>query len=416
MTISDEPRVWPKPVPRQERERIVLSSDSAGVDNRSSLFDQPEVEPAPQPESGVVAYPERLNPDQVRPDQLRSDYRMDPWSVKAARPSWSFAQLMSVLGVSCIILATFMTLGFLSGASTDPDRLARAEFIFTLDESIPDGYLREDRRLLTQIATLNSEAVIAPVAATYGFEVKELRKRVSVETVDLSEVIRLDVRHPDPAVALGVNQAVLAEYLKAAEVASPIADVSKLEGRREQLEVELGELDEQVKALGARQLADIELQTTEEELGRRISASSDRIASLEALLDEQLVRPTSASAQQALRVELDNATEELDTYTEELLTVRTNRAALAEAVTAEPNLARDVERVSNELAEVESEITRRELTAFDAAPVQILSEAGVLSEPANSPKLQGMVIGALLGLPFVALAAWLQRRRQLNRG
>ena len=84
---------------------------------------------------------------------------------------------------------------------------------YLLDDSLPTGFLREDRRLSTQLVTIRSRSVLGPVALTYDLDVDDLRDDVSASVIDNSEIIRVEVRDEDPIVALGLVNAIAAAYL-----------------------------------------------------------------------------------------------------------------------------------------------------------------------------------------------------------
>ncbi len=160
---------------------------------------------------------------------------------------------------------------------------ARSEIYFQLDNSLPSGFLREDRALSTQLVAITSRQVLLPVSQKYNVSVKTLAAKVHATVVEESEVIRIEVDDPSRARAKTLVDSVTTEYLKVARV-DPNADEANLvkasiadytrqrtdlqtaltnavagSSTETRLNTELTNIDDQLTALNSR-LTDITLQ------------------------------------------------------------------------------------------------------------------------------------------------------------
>ncbi|MEM7326308.1 MAG: hypothetical protein AAF531_24700 [Actinomycetota bacterium] len=326
---------------------------------------------------------------------------------------WSANQLLSIaqrtVAVVVIIGLVGYGLGFLRGGGST----ARAEFVYTLDESVPDSFLREDRRLLTQVVTFKSDAVLTPVAAANDLTVEELRARIDIETLNLSEVLRLDVRDADPERAVALNRAVLDRYLQVISEAAPADTGDELTTRRTEIAAELEQADASRRALLEAQEQDVTLQLQQESLQRRIEVKTGQVGDLQANLDAAILEQGDQELLDVTADTLGAAEADLANLEAELLAVGAERAELATATTAEPALLREIDRLEAKLATIDDELAERELAPLVAAPIRELSEPIVLSTSRHFGGIQGMAIGVLAALPIAALVAIRTRRRQL---
>jgi capsular polysaccharide biosynthesis protein len=136
---------------------------------------------------------------------------------------------------------------------------ARSEVYFQLDNSLPAGFLREDRALATQLVTITSRQVLLPVSQKYNVSVKVLAAKVHASVVADSEVLRIEVDDPSRARAKALVASVTTEYLKVARV-DPNGDAQKV------VNASIADLD--------RQRADLEAALTSAAAG---SANASRI-------------------------------------------------------------------------------------------------------------------------------------------
>ncbi|MGI9598184.1 MAG: hypothetical protein ACR2QK_18620, partial [Acidimicrobiales bacterium] len=285
--------------------------------------------------------------------------------------------------------------------------------VYTLDESVPDSFLREDRRLLTQIATLRSDAVVVPVAETFDLTPDDLRDKIEIDTIDLSEVLRLDVLDTDPAVALAISAAVIDQYLAIATRPPPSEVGEALDERRAEIVVNLARADSSLLALRQSRLVDPGLATSQESLERQIAFRTDQINRLQAILDDSLVSPITRSRRTRTEDELAEAQDILATLEADLAELRTRRAEIAAESAVESALQRDIERFEAELDTIDVELARRELRPLLAAPVRVLSETTVTPVSARLAQLRGPAVGLLVAIPLAGLLVYRARKRRL---
>ncbi|MDH3679953.1 MAG: hypothetical protein OEV40_08405, partial [Acidimicrobiia bacterium] len=323
------------------------------------------------------------------------------------------ARLQSVLVRVAVVLVLAGAIGYSLGLARGGEEIVRREFVYTLDESVPDSFLREDRRLLTQIATLESDAVLTPVAVEFDRSVDDLRDRIDVETVDLSEVLRLDVADGDRATAAAISDAVIAQYLVVSSRPLASENNEALRDRRVQVLAGLATADAGLLAIEEARQSDAQLLTTEESLQRQIDLTDEQLNRLQGLLDSSLTSAIAASRRSTIEAELAEAGTKLTELESQLADVRAERAELAAATLAEPALVREVGRLEAELATIDEELARRELGPLVASPVRMLSEPTFISRSAHRRGLQGLAVGLLVGVPIAAAVALRARNRQL---
>lgn len=90
----------------------------------------------------------------------------------------------------------------------------RTELLYPVAVEQPTGFLREDRNLTTQLLLIGSRAVVGPIAGAHGVPVEDLQRRVTVEVVDSSEIIRVDVRAADRAEAVQLASEITNRYME----------------------------------------------------------------------------------------------------------------------------------------------------------------------------------------------------------
>jgi hypothetical protein len=328
-------------------------------------------------------------------------------------PAWTGDQLRSVAIRALAVSAALGLIGLAVGSFRGGTSVARAEFVYTLDESVPDGFLREDRRLLTQVVTFESDAVLTPVAERFDLTVDQLRGKIDVETLELSEVLRLDVSDGDTGRAVAINRAVLDQYLQVMAEASPVGNSHELALRRVDVADELAAVDAERLALARAAEGDATLEVTQESIQRQIDLKKDRINGLQGLLDDGLVQTLARDRRETVAAELEASRTELSALEAELSAVVDQRAELATATTAEPALLREIARLEAKLATIDDELAERELGPLVASPIRELSEPIVIERTATGAALQGLAASLLISVPFAAWMAHRARRRQL---
>lgn len=271
-------------------------------------------------------------PGQMVPGPIVVDPRLLTPVALPRTMRWSIGDLIKVLMAVGVVAAAGLALGWNYGGGVEPTFAARSEFIYFLQDSLPDGVLREDRRILTQLVTLESETVVAPVATEFDTTVPDLRDLINTEVVELSEVIRLDIEHADPDYALAVNEAILDQYTMIADTTIRRDDDQPLRERRAELLSELADVDSEVEAIAEAELADVALELREESLNREISIASARTERLSAISDGLLTETSPVDDVGALEAELTNARRQLVGLENDLLSIRIERAALQRTI------------------------------------------------------------------------------------
>ncbi len=328
--------------------------------------------------------------------------------VAAAEPTWRGQDVAEVVRKVLAVLVVLPAIGYGLGALRGESYVSRSEFVYSLDGSVPDGFLREDRRLLTQIVTFTSDAVLGPVAEEYDLEVEQLRAKIDVETVDLSEVLRLEVSDDDAARALELNRAVLEQHLRTVTGENTTDFSQELTERRAEIAAELDD----AAADGAEQQAELAaLAAREQQLERQISLLGTRLDRLRALEDDALAG--NAVSRVAVTEELETVGAELTEAEAELTGVRVEQAEVDARIESGSSARRTIERLEADLAAVDAELSRRELAPVVGSAFRELSEPTVIRRTRHIAGLQGLAVGMLLALPVAAYAGYRARRRQL---
>jgi capsular polysaccharide biosynthesis protein len=167
---------------------------------------------------------------------IESEHR----GIALAPRDWARFGLYAVV----IVLAASLA-GYLFGSLGDTVRAARSEVLYQLDAERPTGFLRQDRQLTTQLVTIRSRALLAPVAEEYGLSVDDLSSKLDVSVAEDSEVIRIEVQDRSAARARALADAITREYL-ARTLPGGAAEA------RQYLEDQLSQLDQQQGQLAAR--------------------------------------------------------------------------------------------------------------------------------------------------------------------
>jgi uncharacterized protein involved in exopolysaccharide biosynthesis len=147
------------------------------------------------------------------------------------------------------------------------------------------------RQMATQRALLDSASTLGPIAGRFGLALDDLDEHVSVESVGDSNVLRLTVGHPDPALAVAVTQAVAESYIaQVRRGESPELEMAKslIESRIEELAGQLSDLQRrfansqrQVVAATQSPVEDGQLLAEMQSLLGRIGGLQDRLTELE---------------------------------------------------------------------------------------------------------------------------------------
>jgi len=175
----------------------------------------------------------------------------------------------ALYGLVITVLAA--TSAYLVAARGHSVYAARSEILFERRSEQSTGFLREDRDLTTQLVTMRTRAVLAPVASANGLSVDALSKKLQVSIVDSSEVIRVQVDDRSVTRAKALVGAISKRYLAGAE--SPAAGETRrfLEGRLARINGDVARLSAQSAQLaqargGAAKGGTTSLQTSEQSL------------------------------------------------------------------------------------------------------------------------------------------------------
>jgi capsular polysaccharide biosynthesis protein len=211
-----------------------VTDGSNGHVNRSGQQPQeptsaptPQVAPQPEPPTVPAETDGRADsvpaatPAPVAGERIQGESRRR-WPLAAAQ-----VRRLAVLAMTIILMGTG---GGLLGALAWPATYAaRAEILYPITQEQPTGFLREDRNLTTQLVLLQGRAVLGPVAAAEGRAVSELQDNLTVELLESSEIIQIEVRDRSAEAALRTVQAIVDRYFGLNEAAQPSGVLAYLE-------------------------------------------------------------------------------------------------------------------------------------------------------------------------------------------
>jgi len=346
------------------------------------------------------SYPSTTRND--HPIQLVVDSRLLSPAVVPRSMVWTPRNALQVLTVAMVFVLAGLAAGWLFGSTKEPESVARSEFIFFLEDAMPDGFLREDRRILTQLVTIESESSLRPIAEQFDTTVKDLRKQLDVHVVDLSEVIRLDVADQAPDRALAINQAILAAYQEHASSTDRRSDLSGLVARRDAVLAELEEADQAAAAADEVALADVALEAQEQSLARSLEAADARVERLSAISDGLLDNSVFVDDQSSINSQLQKANQLLAKLEAELIDIRSERVRLRQAIVRQldsesPYAAADNQQRDAELS-VSEDSTLRQIETISQSVVGLeaaQTNSFINNEiPANSSLVDEELAGA----------------------
>lgn len=313
--------------------------------------------------------------------------RSAPWTLRAVA-------VAAVLVVGLAIVGAVAGYA-VAGLGTEV-RAARAEVTYLLDDSLPTGFLREDRRLSTQIVTIESRSLLEPIAAAHGLDVDDLMGDVNATVLDDSEVIRIEVQDTDGDRALAITDELVVAYAEHLRVGAgePDSDVAgdELTGVTDELVdvlVRLRELDQTPDDADAyaRQLVLIERR---DEIADRVDDPDVGATERRTLeLEERAVEDELVDTLAAIDVDLGDAPD-------------------AAAVAERDALAR---RVTDLLGE-RAELLARTGDVVDSEPLSVLTPPYLLDDPVSPRPMRSALAGGLLGLVVGLLAILVQRQLQ----
>lgn len=206
-------------------------------------------------------------------------------------------------GYALLIVLQAAAIGYAVSAQQTEVFGARTEILFPLEADRATGFLREDRRISTQLESIRSRAVLGPVAARHGMTAERLREDTEVSVVGASEIIRIEVHHTDPELAQALSRDVTAQYLaQVEEDGVPVAEavlgaaLVELQGRLAEIDAALVGINESRRALPPIEASSIQLTSLAAEENRLLAES----ASLYSRIGEVRADITALDVERAL--------------------------------------------------------------------------------------------------------------------
>lgn len=179
--------------------------------------------------------------------------------------------------------------GYVGALLWPKEYAARAEILYEISTEKPTGFLREDRSLTTQLVTLRSRQVLAPVAIANGVPVEQIEKQVTISLLDSSEIIQVEARAGDRDTAENLTRSIVDRYRQVvlAQDGSGATDylntqLSQVQDglAKARTELERRRAQQSYGAIGTSELASAEAQ---------VQSLSDREQNLRRQLDELTV-------------------------------------------------------------------------------------------------------------------------------
>lgn len=254
-----------------------------------------------------------------------------------------------------MIAGVFMVgsaIGGLAFAGTQPEVYgAETEIIYELDGNLAAGFLREDRRLTTQVATIESRAVLSPAAEQLRMDVEDLIEVIDASVVDGSELITISSEGDTPVEAKERLDTVVTIYLD------------------------------------------------------RLAATDSSNDAL-ALIEQELASVTQR--EQALN-------DELAALTAPVETTAPPRGVTTATPTTNPRvpiLISELDSTRNRRIALEEQVAEQKLTDLVKPEFRVLTPSYVLEDPVSPKPLQMAAIGAIIGLLAATAVVFALERRK----
>lgn len=150
-------------------------------------------------------------------------HRYEPWEADRARvptrdrntAAHTLFRAISPRRLLALVLAMVMlgaAAGYVGALLWPKEYAARADILYEISTEKPTGFLREDRSLTTQLVTLRSRQVLAPVALANGVPVERIEKQVTISLLDSSEIIQVEARAGDRDTAQNLTRGIVDRY------------------------------------------------------------------------------------------------------------------------------------------------------------------------------------------------------------
>jgi uncharacterized protein involved in exopolysaccharide biosynthesis len=161
---------------------------------------------------------------------------------------------------------------------------ARAEILYSAGQDPQGDPLKQDRELSTQLVYLTSRAVLGPIAQKQGRQFDDLAKEVSVQVLNNSEVIEVEVDGATRPAALQTLQAVMTGYMTL--ISQPTGVSRNLHNQLADAHANTLQLQQRVPQLVTAVLAGTATQASLDDARAQLTVSSDLEKALQARIDE----------------------------------------------------------------------------------------------------------------------------------
>jgi uncharacterized protein involved in exopolysaccharide biosynthesis len=215
----------------------------------------------------------------------------------ASRGGWLSNRRLLVVAVALVVVNA--VLAGMYSASGPAVYAAQADLIYNRSGTSPAQDI--ERELATQQVLLASRSHISEAAEAVGLEPGELSKRVEVEVVEDSRVLRLRVQHEEPERALRAAQDLVEAYQATVAEQSSAVDTSDEERRLLQeriaaLEERLGPVQRRRAEIGAVDTPSAALSAELRDLEEEAGALRQQIAAHQLEMTNSDVRGLQVSA------------------------------------------------------------------------------------------------------------------------
>ncbi|MBQ0924277.1 hypothetical protein [Saccharopolyspora endophytica] len=175
--------------------------------NTGSDQGQPRAEPDGNANHSSIEYWHRYEPWEAGPTRVPTRDRDG-----AAHSIFRVITPRRLLSLVLAVVLLGAAAGYVGALLWPKEYAARAEILYEISTEKPTGFLREDRSLTTQLVTLRSRQVLAPVAIANGVPVEQIEKQVTISLLDSSEIIQVETRAGDRDTAQNLTRSIVDRY------------------------------------------------------------------------------------------------------------------------------------------------------------------------------------------------------------
>ena len=198
----------------------------------------------------------------------------------ASRP-WLTREIVRGVALVAAALVAGGALAYVASGVVSPRYEARAEVAYRLDADLGAGFLRQDRRLSTQIVAMTGHATLARVAKDIGVPVEDVEKAASAAVVGDSEVLRVSAVDTDPERALRIVTQIRMIYLADTNQSGDTGELARLDAELAELGRTEAEVAARVAVLAPASDAAGPLRTELTAVRARVDVVKDRIRAVE---------------------------------------------------------------------------------------------------------------------------------------